>query len=407
MPILTIIANIEANYHSEKIIKGAMWYATKVFNGSVWHIRQGICKPTRKGLNSIIKFLPAAKAYYSHSVQATRDEVIQAYTSFMALRRAGRTQHQLPGFRNKNSYSPLRYHDQYGFKLNGDLLTISLGTGRKDGVKRLELKLVMRKDLNYKRVINVVITYDKTNGLRAHLVVDVDAGQPLGTKKVAVDLGETYLITAAFDDGKLLRYKGGELKSIRRYWQKVRTCVKPPLPGKKMSKRYTQIAHKESNQIDHHLHLITKHFVMECWQAGADTIIIGDLNGIRERIKYGPRLNQRLHAWPYAKIKYMITYKAALMGMQVIVIDEAYTSQTCYACKKVAKHQRKSRGWYKCSCGWQMQADANGALNILSRYVSSDDRSSGHVASPVVLQSRSFVLDAHKVYETQSASRAV
>ncbi len=68
---------------------------------------------------------------------------------------------------------------------------------------------------------------------------------------------------------------------------------------------------------------------------------------------------------------------------------------------------RKSRGWYKCTCGWQIQADTNGALNILSRYVSSDNRSSGHVAGPAVLQSRSFLLDAHKVYETQSASTAV
>ncbi len=36
-----------------------------------------------------------------------------------------------------------------------------------------------------------------------------------------------------------------------------------------------------------------------------------------------------------------------------------------------------------------------------------DDRSSGHVAIPVVLQSRSFLLGAHKVYETQSASRGM
>ncbi len=59
------------------------------------------------------------------------------------------------------------------------------------------------------------------------------------------------------------------------------------------------------------------------------------------------------------------------------------------------------------SCGWQIQADGHGALNILSRYVSSYDRSSGHVASPVVLQSSSFLLGMHKVHETQSASRGI
>ena len=96
----------------------------------------------------------------------------------------------------------------------------------------------------------------------------------------------------------------------------------------------------------------------------------------------------------------MITYKAALFGIKVITLNEAYTSQTCYACGKVAKSQRKGRGWYKCMCGWQLQADCNGALNILKKYVSLSNESSGPVACPVVLQSKFFNLDMHTIYES-------
>ncbi len=400
MPLLTIVAKIETNAYTECIVKGALWYATKVYNGLLWHIRQGNCKPSRKDLNACLKLLPACKAYYSHSTQATRDEVIQAHKSFMALKAKGYTQHQQPSFRPKNSYSPLRYHNGFGFTLEDDVLTISLGTKRDDGIKHLDLKLAMRKDITFTKVINVVLTYDKNNGLCAHLVVYINACQPLGSRTVAVDLGETYLITAVFDDGTALLYKGMFVKSIRRYWQKVRASLKPPSKGKRKSKRFAQVAHKEEGQIDHMLHMITKHFVMQCYNSSVDTIVVGDVTGIRERIDWGHRLNQRLHAWAYAKIKHMITYKAACLGIKVITVNEAYTSKTCYACGKVSKSQRKGRGWYKCTCGWQMQADCNGALNILKKYVSLSNESSGHVASPVVLQSKSFNLDWHMIYES-------
>ena len=62
-------------------------------------------------------------------------------------------------------------------------------------------------------------------GLQAHLVVDADDRKALDERTVAVDLGETQMITAVFDDGKALLYSGRLIKAIRRYWQKVRRCV--------------------------------------------------------------------------------------------------------------------------------------------------------------------------------------
>jgi transposase len=69
-----------------------MLCATKVYNGLLWHLREefkitGKTKVTRQHLNAILKTLPKAKEYYSLSVQATRDEVIQAYRSFFAVRK--------------------------------------------------------------------------------------------------------------------------------------------------------------------------------------------------------------------------------------------------------------------------------------------------------------------------------
>jgi putative transposase len=362
----------------------------------------GRTKATRKHLNAVLKTLPRAKGYYSLSAQATRDEVIQAHRSFFALRAAGRTQHQLPGFRRKTDYSPLRYYEGFGFTLDGDKLTLSLGTGRQDGVKSVTLTLQMRQDVVYQRARNLLLTYDTDQGLCAHLVVEVNVRQPLGNRKAAVDLGETQAVTAIFDDGTTLMYSGRLIKSIRRYWQKVRAKVKPPTAvNRRKSRRFRQIAHKESHQVEHLLHILTADFVRRCWLAGIKTIAVGDLTGIRERMNCSAELNQRLHAWPFRKVVQMLTYKANRYGMQVIEVSEAYTSQTCHACGEIRRSNRVSRGHYACDCGWQAHADANAAANIFRKFfeVSPLTRSSGAVAAPVVVSMR---LGWHTVRETRS-----
>ncbi|MEW6229295.1 MAG: RNA-guided endonuclease TnpB family protein, partial [Bacillota bacterium] len=189
MPMLTMIAKVIADEQSWAVLLDAMHCATKVYNGLLWHLqeefrRAGKTKATRKRLNAILKTLPRAKAYYSLSVRATRDKVIQAYRSFFALRKAGRTQHQMPGFRRKTDYSPLRYYGGFGFALGGGKLTLSLGTGRQDGVQSMTVTVQMHQDVAYKRVRSVLLTYDKTAGLSAHLVVEVPAAKPLGNRKV-------------------------------------------------------------------------------------------------------------------------------------------------------------------------------------------------------------------------------
>ncbi|MCL5046500.1 MAG: transposase [Actinobacteria bacterium] len=407
MAMLTLNAKVVADEQAQAVLQDAMRCATKIYNGLLWNLREefkqaGKTRATRKHLNAILKTLPRAKAYYSLSVQATRDEVIQAYSSFFALRAAGRTQHQMPGFRRKTDYSPLRYYEGFGFTLDGARLVLSLGTGRQDGVKSVTATLQVRQNVVYQRIVNILLTYDKRHGLCAHLVVEVEVKKPLGSRKVAVDLGETQAITGIFDDGTVLMYSGRLVKSIRRYWQKVRAKVKPPTAeNRRKSRRFRQIERKESRQVEHLLHIMTTDFVRRCWMAGADTIAIGDLTGIRESIDYTDELNQRLHAWPFRKIVQMITYKASLYRMRVIEVSEAYTSQTCHACGEVKRSNRVYRGLYSCGCGWQAQADANAVANIFFKTfkVSPLTRSSGAVAAPVVVPIR---LGWHTVRETKS-----
>jgi IS605 OrfB family transposase len=403
MTLITLVSRITADERNEEILLDAMRSATKVYNGLIWQLREqyeqtGKAPINRKNLNQLMKTLPRAQEYYSQSAQATRDEVIEAYKSFFALRKTDETARP-PGFRRKARYSALRYYEGYGFSLTDEgRLKLSLGRSRADGVRYVEVGLHGRKDVEYTRIVNVLITYDTKHGLQAHLVVEVQELEAQGDRAVAVDLGETQMISAVFDDGQALLYSGREIKAIRRYWQKVRRCVRPPAAGQRKSRRYREIDRKEACQVNHRLHLITTDFVERCYRAGVSTIVLGDVKGIRRQMRFGRRINQRLHAWSFSKVSEMITYKASMRGMRVVEVSEVYSSQRCHQCGTISKANRRQRGLYACGCGWRTHADVNAAANLYERFahVSPLKRSSGRVASPVVVPLR---CSWHMVYE--------
>jgi len=114
MSYLTLVAKVVAEPAARAVLLDAMRCATKVYNGLRYALRQeyeptGKSKVSTQHLHKILKTLPRAKAYYSLSVQATRDEVLGAYHSSFALQQAGNETAHPPGFRRKNSYSGLRY----------------------------------------------------------------------------------------------------------------------------------------------------------------------------------------------------------------------------------------------------------------------------------------------------------
>jgi transposase len=54
-------------------------------------------------------------------------------------------------------------------------------------------------------------------------------------------------------------------------------------------------------------------------------------------------------------------------GTRVVLVDPAYTSQTCYVCKQTDPENRKSQAVFECTaCGHRDHADVNAAKNILS-----------------------------------------
>lgn len=80
-------------------------------------------------------------------------------------------------------------------------------------------------------------------------------------------------------------------------------------------------------------------------------------------------LNRSLRAASLAGIVGKLEYKTRLTGRnRLILVNPAYTSQTCSKCGHRAKENRESQAVFECKrCHARMNADLNAAVNILER----------------------------------------
>ena len=87
--------------------------------------------------------------------------------------------------------------------------------------------------------------------------------------------------------------------------------------------------------------------------------------GRRVRQKAG--LNRELLARGHADFRRMLAYKCERAGVPLILVNPAYTSQTCPHCQHVAPENRKSQAEFRCiKCGFSGNADAVAATNIMA-----------------------------------------
>ncbi len=103
------------------------------------------------------------------------------------------------------------------------------------------------------------------------------------------------------------------------------------------------------------------------------TIVVENLTDIRTRTRQkGRQSRRRLHSWSFAQMRSFLTYKAEAKGCQVVGIDPRYTSQRCSRCGHIHRTNRKSQSVFLCrQCGYELNADLNGAINIAEKYLAS------------------------------------
>ena len=317
------------------------------------------------------KKLSKSQPLHSQSIQAVRQKYFKSWKSYSSLKKSGGIEKPKPPSKHKK-YMTTRWLKSAITFIDGSLfgkrVLLSMG-----GRTKLEVELPSNFNISETEHIATVDLVYNYGQWELHFsyryeIGDTDAGEGV----VGVDIGEIHPIVT--HDGKDTHiYNGRYIRSLYRHRNKVLSEFSHAISRcKRHSKRWWKLTRrkwKRIKKIDHQiqdaLHKHTTKFLKYCKTKGIGTIVLGDLTGIRASIKYGKRVNQKLHQWAFGKITSLITYKAKVLGIKVVQIDEGYTSQTCPNCGDRNKPNNRN---YACKCGFEYHRDGVGAINILRKY---------------------------------------
>ena len=193
---------------------------------------------------------------------------------------------------------------------------------------------------------------------------------------LGIDIGVDNLASIATTDGDTFILNGKPLKSINQYYNKVKSKLQSKLNNNQFkSNRIIKMTNKRNNKVNDYLHKSSRYIINYCLANDIGRIVIGNNKNWKQNIKIGKRNNQNFVNIPFAKFIDMVKYKAQLVNIEVIINEESYTSKCSFVDNEdVKKHseykgKRIKRGLFKSSNGTLINADINGAFNIIRKVV--------------------------------------
>lgn len=232
----------------------------------------------------------------------------------------------------------------------------------------------------------------------------------LNYNKIAgIDLGLNNLITVATNQADIqpIMVNGRALKSINHHWNKQKAKLQSQL--KKCvfnSHKIRYLTEKRNNKVDTYLHIASRSIVDWLVKNDIGTLIVGKNAQWKTGIKIGKRNNQNFASVPHTRLISLIKYKFEQQNGIVIIHEESYTSKASALDKddipKFSKYRKQTpkfsgkrvkRGLYKTLKGLLINADINGALNIIRKVAKnslddlvSDKQFIHHCATPKFLK---------------------
>lgn len=198
------------------------------------------------------------------------------------------------------------------------------------------------------------------------------------TRYASIDLGLNNLVTLVTDFSEPIIYNGKHIKALNRQFNKTLAKYRSLLEknnGKKNSKRIERIYASRNNRMDDLMHKISRHIVNALERNHVGTLVCGRNKGWKDSINLGKRTNQQFVQIPHERLISMLRYKCEMSGIRFIENEESYTSKCdALALEPICQHEsylgkRVHRGLFQSSTGRTLNADVNGALNILRKVV--------------------------------------
>ena len=238
-----------------------------------------------------------------------------------------------------------------------------------------------------------------------HIVFEIGYNKLVEEKKedngryASIDLGINNLMTVSSNVFNPFIINGKPVKSMNVYYNKLLAKNKKLLwkvNKNKSSHRIYSIHRKRMNKVKDYFHKATRYVVNQLVSNQVNTLVIGYNKGWKQDTTMRKSSKQTFIQIPFYTLIQMLTYKCQEKGINVILQEESYTSKSSFldldeipvwdSKKNTVKFsgRRVKRGLYKSKEGKLINADLNGSLNILRKYLGKQEAWNENIFSNLV-----------------------
>ncbi|MCI5598983.1 MAG: transposase [Ruminococcus sp.] len=201
---------------------------------------------------------------------------------------------------------------------------------------------------------------------------------------LALDLGINNLVTAVSSIGKSFIIDGKKLKSINQWYNKQNAYLQSIKDkqhfDEKTTNRQKTITRNRNNKVNDYMSKVARKVINYCISNDIGTLVVGYNETFQQDTNIGKANNQTFVNIPYGKLREKLEYLCELNSITYVKQEESYTSKAsfwdkddipAYDSDNPQKYKfsgnRIHRGMYQTKDGKTINADVNGALNILRK----------------------------------------
>lgn len=328
----------------------------------------------------------------SNVSQATMRKADQSFKSFFGLLKKSKQgiyenwKIRLPHYLKKDSFYPVEFIHAGEADLSKGKFKVPASKYLRDKYSGLKLYIHIPEYIRNKKVHTISIV-PKYNGkyFEARIVFEKEEciTNLNSENALAIDLGINNFATCVISNGQSFIIDGRQVKSINQWYNKELSrlnSVKDKQKIKGYTKRQYLISSKRDRQIQNFIYNSTKYIVKYCIDNNIGNVVVGYNDGFQDKVNLGKVNNQQFVMLPYGKFKSRLEYLCKLYGINYKEQEESYTSKASFwDLDEIPKWnplnpkqgefsgRRIYRGLYQTKSGKLLNADVNGALNILRK----------------------------------------
>ena len=364
--------------------------AKNLTNEAIYNIRQYYFnKKKYLSYNENYKILKNSENYKklnSNMAQQILKEVDESFKSFFALLKLAkngqyRGKIKLPNYLDKNSFTTLII----GFvRLKKNILIIPYSNSFRKTHKEIKIKLPsLLEDKKIKEIR--IIPKQHSLYFEIQYIYEVEEIKIKLKKEnaIGIDLGIDNLCTCVTNTGVSFIIDGRKLKSINQYYNKINAklqSIKDKQKIKHTTLRQKRIIRKRNNRVNDYMNKSVRIIINYCLNNDIGKLVLGYNEDFQRNSNIGSINNQNFVNIPYGKLRDKLIYLCRLYGIEFKLQEESYTSKASFfdrdeipiynkdnSQKHTFSGKRKKRGLYQTKQGHLLNADCNGALNILRK----------------------------------------